>query len=129
MSRFRPDIPFLILWLALSVAGTIAGVAHLEFPWYVLAFVAINLATFGLYGLDKLLAAFGTRRIPERTLHLAAFLFGSPGALAAMQVFRHKTRKTSFQLVLALLVLVQVLIVLALIYYNQPDLLTHDVFL
>ncbi len=115
--RLKPDIPFLILWLALSAAGTIAGVMYLEFPWYLLAFVALNVATFALYGLDKLLAAFETRRVPERTLHLAAFLFGSPGALVAMYVFRHKTRKTSFQLVLALLVLVQVLLVLAVIYY------------
>lgn len=118
MSRFRPDIPFLLLWLALSVAGTVAGVVYLEFPWYLLAFVSVNVATFALYGLDKLLAAFESRRVPERTLHLAAFLFGSPGALAAMYVFRHKTRKTSFQLVLALLILLQVLI---LIYLLQRE--------
>lgn len=107
--RFPPDVPFLALWVVLAVAGTVAGAAYVDIAWYVLAFASINLATFVLYGLDKLLASFETRRIPERTLQLTAFLFGSPGALIAMWLFRHKTRKTSFQLVLALLVLVQAL--------------------
>lgn len=127
--RFKPDIPFVVLWLALSAAGTVAGATYLDFPWYLIGFVAINVATFALYGLDKLLAAFKARRVPERTLHLAAFLFGSPGALVAMHVFRHKTRKTSFQLVLALLVLLQVLIVFGAIYYYEPKLLTTNAFL
>lgn len=109
MSRFQPDIPFLIFWFALLASGTAAGMILLALPWYVAAFASANLATFALYGLDKLLAAFDARRVPERTLHFAAFFFGSPGALTAMHVFRHKTRKTSFQLVLAALVLVQVL--------------------
>ncbi len=122
--RLPPDALFLVLWAILIVGISIAAFRYVPWtvPWYVLAFVAVNLATFALYGLDKLLAAFQTRRVPERTLHLCAFLLGSPGALAAMQAFRHKTRKTSFQLVLALLVLVQVLTVLGAMYYFDPRL-------
>lgn len=111
-----PDVPFLISWAVLIGAGFWAGMTYLAYPWYLILFVSINLATFFLYGLDKLLAAFQARRIPERTLQFAAFLLGSPGALIAMKVFRHKTRKTSFQFVLALLVLVQAFAVVYLLW-------------
>lgn len=106
-----PDVPFLILWTILIVSGFIAGEYYLTYRWYLVLFAAINVATFILYGLDKLLAVTQSRRIPERTLQFTAFLAGSPGALLAMKVFRHKTSKTSFQFVLAILVLVQVLII------------------
>lgn len=117
-NRFSPDLPFLILWVVLGISGYLAAAKYFDIPWYVLAFVSVNAATFLLYGLDKLLAAFQTRRIPERTLQFTAFLLGSPGALVAMKVFRHKTRKTSFQFVLAFLVLAQAAIVVFLLYRN-----------
>ena len=41
----------------------------------------------------------GDWRTPEVRLHLFELLGGWPGALVAQQVFRHKTRKLSFQLV------------------------------
>ena len=37
-------------------------------------------------------------RTPESTLHLLELLGGWPGGLVAQQVFRHKTRKFSYQL-------------------------------
>ncbi len=117
-NRRPPDVPFLILWTILIVAGFVAGEHYLTYRWYLVLFVAINVATFVLYGLDKLLAVTQSRRVPERTLQFVAFLAGSPGALLAMKAFRHKTSKTSFQFVLAILVLVQVLIVLGILRLN-----------
>jgi uncharacterized membrane protein YsdA (DUF1294 family) len=38
-------------------------------------------------------------RTPERTLHLLELLGGWPGGLVAQQVFRHKTRKLSYQVI------------------------------
>lgn len=73
--------------------------------WYL---VAINVVTFALFGFDKWMAASGARRIPEATLWLASALGGTVGALAAMQTFRHKTRKASFQIVLALIAMLQI---------------------
>jgi uncharacterized membrane protein YsdA (DUF1294 family) len=59
------------------------------------AVAAANLAAFALYGADKQRARRCGRRIPERTLLLAA-LAGPFGALAGMRLFRHKTHKPPF---------------------------------
>ena len=58
----------------------------------------INVVTFLTYGDDKRRAKRpGARRIPEKTLLLMAALGGSPGALAGMRVFHHKTRHWYFR--------------------------------
>lgn len=67
-----------------------------------LYFIAINLLTFLLYGLDKYKAIRREWRIPERALLLMAFLGGAFGALSAMRIFRHKTRKGRFRLMIPL---------------------------
>lgn len=59
--------------------------------------VVINSAAFLVYALDKAQAMAGGWRIPESTLLLFALLGGWPGAWAAQRIFRHKTRKTAFQ--------------------------------
>ena len=56
--------------------------------------------TFGLYAWDKWRARREGRRVAENTLHLMEFLGGWPGALVALKVVRHKSRKTSFLVVL-----------------------------
>lgn len=42
--------------------------------------------------------------LPEKVLHATEILGGWPGALLAQQVFRHKTRKVSYQLMFWLIV-------------------------
>ncbi len=59
--------------------------------------VLVNLAGFVLMGLDKYRAKRGLWRIPERTLFFAALLGGTPGIIAGMELFRHKTRHNSFR--------------------------------
>lgn len=61
----------------------------------------VNLAAFFVFGVDKWKAGRGSWRVPERTLALLGLLGGWPGALLAMRLFRHKTRKKSFQVKLA----------------------------
>ena len=70
--------------------------------------LSINLFTFFAYWLDKRRARQGQRRISERTLLLAAIIGGSPAALLAMKLFRHKTRKLSFRISYWSIVVVQV---------------------
>jgi uncharacterized membrane protein YsdA (DUF1294 family) len=66
----------------------------------------LSIITFIAYGFDKLAARRGVGRISERNLHLLALCGGWPGALAGQLFFRHKSRKTSFQVCFWLTVLV-----------------------
>ncbi|KSV69784.1 MULTISPECIES: DUF1294 domain-containing protein [unclassified Ensifer] len=70
--------------------------------------ILVNLAAFGLFWYDKQAARSGRRRISERTLLTLAFFGGSPGAMAARHIFRHKTRKEPFRTRLALIIVLQV---------------------
>lgn len=73
-------------------------------PWFAIAlFLVVNLVSFAVQGIDKVLAVRGSRRISERTLLVLGLPMAAPGMWLGMQTFRHKTRKVSF-LVLALLV-------------------------
>ena len=58
-----------------------------------------SLISFILYGADKAKAKKKAWRIPEKALLLWGFLCGSVGALAAMQLFRHKTKHYYFYFV------------------------------
>lgn len=73
----------------------------------VIALLIMNGFTFSVFGFDKWMAQTRGWRIPEAFLWLCSLLGGSVGALAAMNVFRHKTRKLSFQLVMVLILLLQ----------------------
>jgi len=73
--------------------------------------VGVNVVMLGLYGFDKRQARVGGTRIPEAVLHVIALLGGSPGALVGQELFRHKTRKRAFRLVLVAILLLQAAIV------------------
>jgi uncharacterized membrane protein YsdA (DUF1294 family)/cold shock CspA family protein len=79
------------LWGSLALLGQ--GVF-----WVALAYPLVSLLSFCQYWLDKQHAQKGRWRTPENSLHIAELAGGWPGALVAQQVFRHKTRKLSFQL-------------------------------
>jgi uncharacterized membrane protein YsdA (DUF1294 family) len=67
--------------------------------------VAVNLATYALFAVDKRRAIEGDRRLPEKQLLLWSALGGVFGATLAQQRLRHKTRKEPFRtLLLGLLV-------------------------
>jgi len=76
-------------------------------------FIIISIITFVAYGYDKRASLRGDDRVSERTLHLLALCGGWPGALAGQQIFRHKNRKTSFQVCFWLTVLVNGAMLLA----------------
>ena len=79
--------------------------------------IGINILTFILYGVDKSNAVHHHRRIPERTLLLAALIGRSTGALLAMYLFYHKTRKRKFSVgVPAMLILHLAVFVLYLVW-------------
>lgn len=72
-----------------------------------------NLIVFLIYGIDKIKAIRGSFRISESVLITCAFAMGGFGAIFGMYVFRHKTRKLKFRL----LVPVALVLNIALIYY------------
>lgn len=56
----------------------------------------VNVLGFTMMGIDKYKAKRGLWRIPERTLFFTAVLGGTPGVIAGMELFRHKTRHKRF---------------------------------
>ena len=103
----------LLLAVLLAVAG---GLRELGARWVVAVLGAIWIVTWGVYAWDKRRAGLHERRVPELVLLGLALLGGSPAALAAMLVLRHKTRKPSFLLKFGLVAAVQV--GLAVLYFR-----------
>jgi uncharacterized membrane protein YsdA (DUF1294 family) len=66
----------------------------MEYLFYYLVF--INIISFLLYGLDKLLAIFKRNRIREVLLHIFSLFGGCLGSICGMFVFRHKIKKNRF---------------------------------
>lgn len=54
--------------------------------------LAINVAAFAAYGIDKYKARYDKWRIPEATLIWLAALGGALGAALGMRVWHHKTK-------------------------------------
>ena len=96
-SRFGP-LKF-ALWLPvvfLVVLAIGALIKHLP-PAMPLFYVAASGLSFGLYARDKGKAQREQWRTPETVLHTFDLAAGWPGGLIAQRVYRHKTRKLSFQ--------------------------------
>jgi uncharacterized membrane protein YsdA (DUF1294 family) len=79
---------FAIFWLVLGLSPLLAWV------------VAWSLPAFAMYGIDKRQAANDGWRVPEAVLHALALVGGVVGAWAGRAVFRHKTQKPVFLVVL-----------------------------
>ena len=92
------------------IEGTRADM-NIAIAVYLSLVLVMSLATFFAYGRDKGQAATGGRRIPERTLHLMAFLGGWPGAILGQRQYRHKTQKVSFRIVFWMVLALHVIIV------------------
>ncbi|HUS98561.1 MAG TPA: DUF1294 domain-containing protein [Hyphomicrobiaceae bacterium] len=80
----------------------------------ILYLAGINLVTFAIFAWDKYSAINGQWRIPEKTLLILALVGGTPGAIAAQQRLRHKTRKQPFRAQLILIASLHVLLLVAL---------------
>lgn len=112
-SEARPPLRYARLkWLAFAALCLLPILGALKLGleagnWLGLAaYGLVSLVCFGLYGYDKRQARQQGQRTPEKLLHACELAGGWPGALVAQQVFRHKTRKLSYQLVFWGIVLV-----------------------
>ena len=69
-------------------------------------YAVMSLLCFLLYGLDKKNSMAKKWRIPEKHLHQVELFGGWPGALLGQLLFRHKTQKISFRIVLWVVIIV-----------------------
>ena len=77
-------------------------------PFALPALLVVNLWTILRFWQDKQRAVAGERRIRESDLLGLALIGGSPGALLARHLFRHKTRKEPFSTQLLVIVALQI---------------------
>ena len=65
--------------------------------WFAFIYLIASAVTFLTYAKDKSCAQRGARRTSESTLHTLSLAGGSPGALLAQQILRHKSIKAEFR--------------------------------
>ena len=75
----------------------------------------INAAGFLLMLVDKIKAKRNLWRIPEATLMGIAAIGGSIGAIAGMNLFRHKTKHPKFYIGLPVILALQIVLVYLLV--------------
>jgi uncharacterized membrane protein YsdA (DUF1294 family) len=109
-------LTFSLLAVVIVLAVALPLIFLLGLSWLWAYLIGINLATFALYGYDKSVAGGDSTRVPERVLHGAELLGGTPAAFVGQRVFHHKTAKGSYQLRFWLIVAVQVVVVGGLFY-------------
>ncbi len=80
----------------------------------IIGLLLTNAFSFTLMGYDKRCARRGKWRVKERTLFLAAALFGGLGGVLGMQVFRHKTRHWTFRVFFPAMLVLQIAALIAL---------------
>ncbi|GLX70763.1 DUF1294 domain-containing protein [Paenibacillus glycanilyticus] len=76
----------------------------------IIYWIVINFIAFALMGMDKSYARHKKRRIPEKRLFGISAIGGALGAWIGMQVWRHKTKHTSFRVGIPLLFVLNLVI-------------------
>jgi uncharacterized membrane protein YsdA (DUF1294 family)/cold shock CspA family protein len=98
------------VWSTKSTIGTLAlavlpsvGAVHFALTMAnvipLILYPVMSVLTFCLYATDKSRAQQKEWRVPENTLHFCELMGGWLGGYIAQQKLRHKTRKTSYQVV------------------------------
>lgn len=106
--RMNASVKYGILLVLLTGTAYFLGSLFILAPSFYLYLAALNTAVFIVCGIDKSLAGTAHSRVPEMLFYIAALLGGSPGLLAAMGIFRHKTRKAPFQVIVVFICILQI---------------------
>ncbi|MCL2406898.1 MAG: DUF1294 domain-containing protein [Defluviitaleaceae bacterium] len=85
--------------------------------YIILALVLWNIITLALYGADKRKAKKNKWRISEATLILYAFLLGALGAMLGMSIFRHKTTRWKFKILIPIAFILNIAIISLVFFY------------
>jgi len=94
----------LAYFAALGLYGLLYGI-H---AWLPAGYLVLSILAYGLFWRDKRRAQTGQWRTPEQTLLLISLCGGWPGALLAQWRIHHKNRKTEFQFMFWIVVLINV---------------------
>jgi len=114
----NPDFSrWLIVWAVMCVAFYFILGYFFVLDLLPRILLTTNFITFVMVLLDKIAASAKMRRVPEKALFVATFFGGSIGMLVGMFTIRHKSRKVSFQFVVGVLVLIQIVLLL---WYSNP---------
>lgn len=104
-NNLKRSLSILVTACAIPAVGAWQAFQHNAVLWPLLLYIGMSLLSILQYWRDKQNAQTGQWRTPEKQLHAVELLGGWPGALLAQQLLRHKTQKTSFQVVFWLIVL------------------------
>lgn len=80
--------------------------------------LAINLVTFITFGIDKYKAKYHRWRVSEQMLLCLALLGGTIGAIIAMRLFHHKTKKPRFIAGVPVILILQIVLSAIYCYFN-----------
>lgn len=86
-------------------------------PIIIAVLAVLNVISFSLMAYDKQCAKAGKRRVPEKTLFIAAACFGGLGGVLGMTLCRHKTKHWYFQVFFPVFLVVQIILLAAGYYF------------
>ena len=112
--NFRSFIAIIFLAI-LAIFAIFQAISWLPVAYYSI----LSAITFFTYALDKSFAVKGQRRIPETSLHFMELAGGWPGALVAQDLIRHKNRKTRFQIVFWVVVVMNCAAMIGFIFFPR----------
>ena len=106
-SRYHVELTNEIVGCTLVVAVFFAAVisGRFQLPWVYgpfLYLIVVQPTAFLLMGIDKQLAMWQWRRVPEDVFYRLAFFGAFAGIWAGRQYYRHKTTRTDFTVYLVL---------------------------
>jgi len=102
-------ILFILSFLSFLIFSFMTG--RLPFSILIL-YVIMGSITYAAYSSDKSKAITKEYRISEKLLHILSLMGGWMGAMLAQQRFRHKTQKSSFQVLFWITVLCNIAVVI-----------------
>ena len=81
--------------------------------------ILVNVVGFAVCAADKRAAIRNKRRVRESTLFLLALFGGAAGVYISMMIFRHKTRKMKFKVLIPAILCAQAALILWIILQNN----------
>lgn len=76
--------------------------------YIIIYLIVVNLASFLLMYIDKKKSQVGDWRISENTFLVLTVIGGGIGVQAAMYIFRHKTQKLKFVLLMPIIIALEI---------------------